>query len=183
MTQNLLSDRQGVTWTGDLLDLSLASLTLSFGSCLAAKILYALLGSWYCIATSQIAIHWGYHSHLNRRHGRPNTHIRKYFHYLTDHTPISRHASKISFISSDLSSLFIIHNLDIFFSTFFDLVFVQRNMKVITPRVLECLCVQRNVNVIASPNPAPHPNRPLCCALPVPWCHVFWSDPVAHFWA
>jgi hypothetical protein len=60
---------------------------------------------------------------------------------------------------------------------------VQRNMKVITPRVLECLCVQRNVNVIAPPHPAPHPTRPLCCALPVPWCHVFWSDPVAHFWA
>ena len=42
VTQNLLSDRQGVTWICDLLDLCLASLTLSFGSCLA-KILYALL--------------------------------------------------------------------------------------------------------------------------------------------
>ena len=42
VTQNLLSDRQGGTWTGDVLDIFFASLTLSFGSCLATEILYAL---------------------------------------------------------------------------------------------------------------------------------------------
>ena len=76
VTHNLLSDRQGLTWTCNLLDLSLSSdFELRFLSCSQDTVRpTCFLTLYYDL---QIAIHWGHHSHLTRRRGRPIAHSRK----------------------------------------------------------------------------------------------------------
>ena len=88
---------EGLTWTGDLLGLSSASLTLSFSSCLAAKIRQALL-SWRCMKTSQITTR-----HLNKSHGGIQMHIWENSFSITHHTFISHYTSTSSFIIPHLS--------------------------------------------------------------------------------
>ena len=75
--QSLLSDRQGGTWTGDVLDIFFV---------LWLWTLVPVSQPRYCTPYTcfltlyydlQIAIHWGHHSHLTRRRGRPIAHSRK----------------------------------------------------------------------------------------------------------